>query len=114
MADEELQLPPRFDGRRFEQREAVDGGAMNRLEVGVVGLVVGVGRLAKLLGGERVHEARLEVGLAKGILDGMVISAGALDGDEAVAQIVLGEPCPNLLDRGRQLDTVVSDLGGRD
>jgi hypothetical protein len=42
MADEELQLPPRFLGRGFEECEAVDGRALDGGEIGVAGLVVGV------------------------------------------------------------------------
>ncbi len=61
--------------------EAVNGGAMDGGEIGVIGLVAGVGGLPKLLGRERVDDADLEPGLAKA-LDGAVIAACALDGDE--------------------------------
>ena len=55
--------------RRLDQAEAVDGGAMDGEEVGVVGLVAGVGRQAELLGGQRMDDAGLEPGGDDGALD---------------------------------------------
>src|SRR5262245_46419660 len=86
MADGKLQLPPRFLRRGFEQSEAVDGSAMNGFEVGVVGLVVGIGRLTKLLGGERMYEPGFEFGLGERVLHRMMVTTGSFDRDEAVAQ----------------------------
>ena len=45
---------------RFDQAEAVDRAAMDGREIGVIGLPVGVCRLAKLLGRERMDDADLE------------------------------------------------------
>ena len=69
MADEELQGGPGFVAFGLEQSEAVDGGAMNGDEVGVIGLVAGIGGLAELLGGEGMDDARLEAGGGEGALD---------------------------------------------
>ena len=44
----------------LQQAEAVDGGAVDREEVGVVGFVAGIGGLAELLGGVGVKDADLE------------------------------------------------------
>lgn len=63
---------------------------MQRQQVGVVGLVVGVGRLAELLGGEGVDDAGLEAGGGEGPLHDAVVAAGALDGGDQVPQVVLG------------------------
>jgi hypothetical protein len=62
---------------------AKDGG-----DVGVIGFVVGVGGLAVLFGGQGMDEARLEAGLAEGVLDGSMIFAGAFDGDNEVTEVV--------------------------
>ena len=69
-------------GLGLEQAEAVDGGAVDGGEIGVVGLVAGVGGLSELLGGEGVDDADLEAGLGEGALDRSVVAAGALDGDD--------------------------------
>ena len=42
----------RTDRVRLQQAEAVDGGAVDGGEIGVVGFVAGVGRLSELLGGK--------------------------------------------------------------
>jgi hypothetical protein len=55
----------------------MDGG-----QIGIVGLVVRIGRLTELFGGVGVDQARVEVGLGEGVLDGMVIAARAFDSDE--------------------------------
>ena len=74
--------------RRLDQAEAVDGGALDGGQVGVVGLVAGVGGEAELLGGEGMDDAGLEAGGGEGALDRPVIVAGALDGDDEVAEVV--------------------------
>ena len=113
MPDAQLQLHPAFHRRRFLQGEAADGRPLHGREIEFVGLVVGVGRLAELLGGVGMHHSRLEPGLGKRVLDRMVIPAGPLDGDQAIAQVVLDERGPDLGDHGRQLDAVMLDLGRR-
>ena len=47
---------------RLDQAEAINGGPLDGQEVGVVGLVAGVGREAKLLGGQRMDDAGLQPG----------------------------------------------------
>ena len=53
-------------GLGLEQAEAVDGGAVDGGEIGVIGLVAGVGGLSELFGGERVDDADLGAGLGEG------------------------------------------------
>ena len=48
--------------RRLDQTEAIDGGAMDGLEVGLIGLVLGIGGDAELLGGQGMDDPRLEAG----------------------------------------------------
>ena len=88
VAGEQLQLAPARVPLRFQQGEAVDGGAVDGVQVGVVGLDAGVGGLAELLGGEGVDGAGLEAGGGEGALHGVVVSAGAFDGDDHVAEPV--------------------------
>ena len=45
--------------RRLDQPEAVGGRAMDGAEVGVVGLVAGVGRQAVLPGGQGMNDPRV-------------------------------------------------------
>ena len=66
------------------QAEAVDGGAVDGRQVGVVGLAVGVGGLAELLGGERMDDADLEAGGGEGPLGRVMEPAGALDDDDHI------------------------------
>ncbi len=47
---------------RLDQAEAVDGGPSDCEEVGVVGLVAGIGGEAERLGGQRIDVAGLEAG----------------------------------------------------
>ena len=114
LADEELQRGPGFVAGRFEQSAAGDGGAMDGGQVGVVGLVAGIDGLAILLGDEGMEDARLEAGGGEGALDEAVIAAGAFDGDEAVAELVVGEGVADLGDGGVEVGTVVGDGGGWD
>ena len=75
-------------GVGFEQTEAVDCGAVDGGEVGVIGLVAGVGGLPELLGGERVDDADLRAGPGEGALDGSVVAACAIDGNDVVLDAV--------------------------
>ena len=82
MAGQEPELFVEGVGGVLEEAEAVDGGAMDGGEVGVVGLVAGVGGLAELLGGEGMDDADLEPGVAEGGQDRGVEPPGAFDGDD--------------------------------
>jgi hypothetical protein len=86
--------------RRFAQSEAVDGGALDSGQVGVVGLVAGIGGEAELLGGQGMDDAGLEAGGGDGALDREVLVAGPLDGDDEIAEIVVG---PSLADPGHEV-----------
>src|SRR6266436_2281116 len=74
VANDELQGLPSLVERDVGQGEAGGGGAVQGVQVGVVGLVVGIGGLAELLGGEGVDDARLDAGRSKGLLDHAVIA----------------------------------------
>ena len=63
MAAEELQRDIQRGPVGFAQTEAVGGGPKERRQVGVVGLVPGVGRLAVLLGGDGMDETGVEARL---------------------------------------------------
>ena len=89
MAGQELELLVDRVEVPAPQAEAVDGGAVDGGQVGVVGLVAGVGGLAELLGGERVDDADLEAGGGEGPLGRAVIASGPLDGDDQVGQAVV-------------------------
>ena len=78
------QLEPDEDriGFVLQQAEAVDGGAVDGGEVGVVGFVAGIGGLAKLFGGVGVKDADLESRLGEGALDRAVVASRPLDDDD--------------------------------
>ena len=69
VAGQELELGVERVGLVLEEAEAVDGGAMDGGEVGVVGLVAGIGGLSELLGGEGMDDPDLEPGVSEGGLD---------------------------------------------
>lgn len=73
---------------RFEQAETVAGGAAASGPVGVVGLVAGVGGLARRLDGAGMDQAGLAAGLTEGLLHGPVVRARAFEGDDAVLEVV--------------------------
>ena len=83
-------------------------------EVGVVGLVAGVGGLAELLGGEGMDDAGLEAGGGEGALDDVVIAAGAFDGDQAVVEVVAAMAWRMAAMAAVEGGAVVFDGGGRD
>ena len=85
---------------RLGEPEAVDGGAVDGGDVGVVGLVAGVGGLAELLGGERMDDADLEAGGGEGVADDVMIPSGALDDDDQIDDPMLDRGSPNLLRGG--------------
>jgi hypothetical protein len=97
-------------------------GAMDGRQVGVVGLVAGVGGLAELLGGQGVDQAGLELRGVAGPLDGEVVSPGPLDGDDEVGDTGPGEGLadrpdhglearPGMLDDGRGYDDAAVEVG---
>src|SRR5262245_3023993 len=97
--------------RRLDEAEAVDGGAKDGGQVAVVGLVVGIGGLAVLLGGVRVDQADVPAELAAGALHGAMVLAGAFDGDDEVAEVVLGQGLAEAVESGLQSAVSVADLG---
>jgi hypothetical protein len=109
---EELQGQVLLGPGGLEQAEAVGAGTEDGGEVGVVGLVVGVGGLAVLLGGEGVDQPRLEAGGAEGTLDGAVVLAGELDEDDEVAQVVLLLGAAEAIDGGLEVAAGVGQGGG--
>jgi len=60
-------------GWRFEQAAAIDGAELHGGQIGLVGLVSGVGGLPMLFGGQRVDDPDLEAHLGEGTLDGAVV-----------------------------------------
>jgi hypothetical protein len=61
-----------------------------------------------------MKDSRLETGGGEGALHEAVIAAGAFDGDEAVAELVVGEGLADVGDGGVEVVAIVSDDGGRD
>ena len=112
MANDELQLGPRFVACGFEQSTTGDGGAVDGREVPVVGLVAGIDGLAVLLGNEGMENARLETGGDKSALHEAVIAARAFDGNEAIPELVVSKRPTNLRDGGIEIRTVMGDFGG--
>jgi hypothetical protein len=71
------------------QAEAIDGRTMDSGQVGVIGLVAGVGRLAELFGGERVDDPDLEAGSGEGALGREVVAPSPLDGNDEVPELLV-------------------------
>ena len=68
----------------LQQAEAVDGGAVDCREVGVVGFVTRIGGLAILFGGVGVKDADFEPRLGEGALDRAVVAPRPLDDGDLV------------------------------
>jgi hypothetical protein len=100
-------------GLSLGQAEAVDGGAVDGGQVGVVGLVAGIGRLAKSFGSERVDDPDLEPGGGERAPRREVIASGPLDGDNQVSQMTIGDGLPELCEGGVEVGPGVLDDGGR-
>ena len=111
VADHQLQRGPSLVAGGFQKRAARDGSAMDGSQVGVVGFVAGINRLAVLLGDKRMEDAGLETSRAESALHDPVIAAGAFDGDHAVADLVLLEGQPDLSDGRVEISSVVLDHG---
>jgi hypothetical protein len=114
VTDDELQRGPGLVAGGFEEGAAGDGGPVDGGQVGVVSLVARIDGLAVLLGDEGVEDAGLETGGGEGALHQAVIAAGAFDGDQAIAELVVGEGFADLGDGGVEVRAVVGDGGGRD
>ncbi len=114
MADRQLQFAVQGIAGRFHQGEAVDGGAVDGGQIGVVGLDAGIAGLAKLLGGEGVHGANVAALLREGLARHVMVTPGAFDGNHEVLDVVVGAGLPQLGQGGVELDAVVRDLGRRD
>ena len=109
---QELKLDIDRIGFVFQQAEPVDRGAVHSEEIGVVGFVAGIGRLAVLLGGVGVKDADLDPGVGEGDLDRTVVASGPLDdGDHVLDGVSLGG-ATHLLQRCLEPRLVVLD-GGR-
>src|SRR5260370_24029164 len=114
VADDELQRGPGLVAGGFEQRATGDGRTMDGGQVGVVGFVAGIDRLAVVLGDKGMQDARLETSRGEGALHDPVIASGAFDGDHTVTDLVLVEGAPDVGDSGIKLGSVVLDHGRGD
>ena len=108
------QLEPDVGGIGFglRQTEAVDGGAMDGGEVGVVGLVAGIRGESILFGGVGVDDADLEPCLPEGAPDRAVIASGTLDDHDRILDVVAVHCGAHGQDGGIEGRSVVLD-GGR-
>ena len=97
----------------FDQAEAVDRGAINRVEIGVIGLVARIGGLAELFGGQRVNRPGVEPGLDESPFDREVIPPGPLDGDDHVQQTGPLDDLAYRLHHRLEAVSCVLDRGGR-
>jgi hypothetical protein len=96
------------------QAEAIDRGAVDCVQVGLIGLVAGIGREAELLGGEGMDGADLEGGLREGPFDRLVVMAGPLDGDDEVVEPMVVDGVTELRDGALEPVAVVGNLDGCD
>ncbi len=71
-------------GLMLEQAKAVDGGAVDGGEVGIIGFVAGIGGLSILFRGEGVNDADLEARRGESALNRSVIAARAARRDDDV------------------------------
>ncbi len=99
---------------RFDQAEAVDRAAMDGREIGVIGLPVGVCRLAKLLGRERMDDADLEARGRECAFGRVMEFPGALDDNDDVFDLTDVDLSPDRLDGLLEALGVVLELSGID
>src|SRR5262249_59922829 len=85
------------------------GGEDPRLRVGAVGLGVILGGLAVVAGDRGVDDAGVEAGGGEGMLHRAMIAAGLFDGDDEVAEVVLGDGAPEVGDGGAESRAGVLD-----
>ena len=83
-------------------------------QIGVVGLVAGVGGLPMLLGGQRVDDPDLEARLGEGTLDGAVVASRPLDDHDLIPDPGLFRGRAKTLDHGSEACLGVLNLGGWD
>lgn len=98
----------------MHKSEAIDRRAEDGGEVSVIGFVGRVRRLAELMAGKGMNQARLPAGAAEGVLDGAMISAGLFDGDENVAKLMLLHRLSDARDAGLKIGLNVGHDRGRD
>jgi hypothetical protein len=97
------------------QAEAVDRGAEDpRLGVGPIGLGIVLRGLAVMAGDRGVDDAGVEAGDGEGALHRAMIAAGLLDGDDQVAEVVLGDGAAEVVDGGVESRAGVLDGGEGD
>jgi len=111
--DQQLEFSPGPVERGLGQGEAAAGGAVDGRQIGVVGFLTGVAGLAELLGGKGVDDADLEAGGGEGVLNRMVIAAGAFDGDQEVLQAVSLDGVAERGQSGLELAAVMGHEGRR-
>src|SRR5215470_3469071 len=102
MPNEQLQSGPGFVPSDFEKRTSGYGGAMQGGQILVVGFVARINGLTVLVRDKRVDDARLKIRGGKRPLHDVVITARALDGDQAVLQLMLLKGVTNLSNGGIQ------------
>jgi hypothetical protein len=98
---------------RLLEREAVDGGAEDRREVGVVGLVARIRRQARRFGGEGMDGPDLEARLDKIRFDVFMLCPGLLDGDDHVLDLMLLAEPVDLVDHPAERGLLMLDDRGR-
>lgn len=108
-----LEFEVEFGPDRLEESEAELGGAEDGGDVGVVGFVVGIGRLSELARSVRVHEPGFELGELASALEVAVVGAGHFDCDDEIANVVLLALRANASDGMLELGSGVFDHGGR-
>ena len=93
----------------LRQAETVDGGAVDRGEVGVVGFVARIGGLAKLFGGVGMKDADLDPCFDEGTLDRAVVAPRSLDDDDLVFDTMSCQGIADSRYRGLEAESVVLD-----
>src|ERR1700679_105176 len=95
----------------LQQTETVDGGAVDRREVGVVGFVARIGGLAKLFGRVGMKHADFDPPCDEGTLDWAVVAPRPLNDGDLVLDAVLCQGIADALQRRLEGNSVVLDAG---
>ena len=111
VANEQLQGGPGFVPARFQQGAPGDCRAVQGGQIGIVGFVGRIDGLPILLGHERVDDPGLETSGHEGALHDAMIATGSFNGDQAIAQLVVGKGLPNLGDGRVECGTVMGHPG---